>query len=417
MKNKTDRNPAAEQIAELIFKNYNPKSAKDIQDAVKDAFGPLFEKILNAEMTAHLGYEKSDQEEKPTDNRRNGYSEKTIKTTAGEATIKVPRDRDGTFEPVIVPKYKRDVSSIEGKVLAMYARGMSQRDISATIQDIYGFEMSHDQISTITDLILDEVKEWQNRALQPLYTFVFVDCIYASIRDEHSSRATQKAVYVMLGLDIKGQKDILGLWVAPSESKSTWMNIFDSVKQRGVNDILFLSMDGVSGLEDGVKAIFPETVVQRCIVHLMRNSIKYVPSKDYKQFCASIKAVYQAVSFEESKEKFKKFKERWEKEYPGAVRVWESHIEHVEQLFNYPSDIRRIMYTTNAIEAVNSSLRKVTKKGSFDSPDAVLKIFYLRITELYKKWDGRAVQNWAKVLNQLAQYENVHSRIIKYFDL
>lgn len=400
-----------------IFQNYELGSAKSIQDAVKDAFAPLFERVLNAEMTAHLGYDKSDQSPKTTVDRRNGYSEKTIKTTAGETTIKVPRDRDGTFEPVIVSKHQRDVSGIEDKVLAMYARGMSQRDIAQTIEDIYGFKISYEKISTITDLIVKDVKEWQARELKAMYAFVYVDCLYASIRDEHSSRATMKAIYVILGIDLDGCKEILGLWVSPSEAKSTWMNIFDSIKQRGVQDILFLCMDGVSGLEDGVKAAFPETVVQRCLVHLMRNSLKYVPSKDYKAFCASIKAVYEATSLEECRDNFKVFKEQWEKKHPGAVKVWEKHFQHVEQLFDYPQDIRRVMYTTNLIESVNSSLRKVTKQGSFDSKDAVFKALFLRIKELERKWDGQKVRNWAKVLNQLIQFDDLQARISRYHNI
>ncbi len=410
---KNDRNPAGQKIAELILQNYDIKSAKDIQDAVKDAFAPLFESMLNAEMTTHLGYEKSDQNKKEHEDRRNGYSTKTIKTSVGESQIKVPRDRDGTFEPIIIPKHQRDVSGIEAKVLAMYARGMSQRDIAKTIEEIYGFSISHDKISTITDCIMDEVQEWQNRPLKPIYPFVFVDCIYVSMR-EGTAQATQHAVYVVLGVDINGHKDILGLWVDPTESKSSWMNIFDSMKSRGVQDILFMCMDGVSGLEDGVKSIFPEAVVQRCLVHLMRNSIKYVPSKDYKEFCTSVKAFYQACDINECRHKFEEFKAKWSDKYPGAVKVWANHFNHIEQLFDYPSAIRKVIYTTNAIESVNSSLRKVTKKGSFENEKSLFKIFYLRIKELYEKWNDRPIANWAMVRNQLEMYDNLSERLAKY---
>jgi len=408
------RNPASKKIAELILENYDVKSAKDIQDAVKEIFAPLFESVLNAEMTAHLGYEKSDQGEKLSANRRNGYTEKIIKTSIGEAAIKSPRDRDGSFEPVIVPKHERDVSGIEDKVLAMYARGMSQRDIAKTIEDIYGFAVSHDKISDITDCILAEVKAWQSRPLKPIYTFVFVDCIYVSMREGSDTASSQHAVYVILGVDADGHKDILGLWIDPSESKSTWMNIFDSLKARGVKDMLFVCMDGVSGLEDGVKSIFPETVVQRCLVHLMRNSLKYVPSKDFKEFCKTAKAFYQACDINECRAKFEEFKDKWQDKYPGAVKVWGSHFNHVEQLFNYPSAIRKVIYTTNAIESVNSSLRKVTKKGTFENEDSVFKVFYLRIKELYKKWNDRPIPNWAMVRNQLEMYDNIAERIAMY---
>lgn len=333
-------------------------------------------------MTAHLGYEKSQAGEKQTENRRNGYTLRKAKSSRGDIALQVPRDRDGTFEPAILPKYSHDISEFDWKILAMYARGMSQRDIAATVEDIYGFKLSPEKISSITDSILEDVREWRSRPLKEIYAFSFIDCIYASVRDEHSSKASQQAVYVMLGIDLDVQRDILGLWVNPTESKRHWMNIFDSIKQRGVKDILFLSMDGVSGLEEGVKAIFPKKVVQRCIVHLMRNSLKYVSQRDYKEFCTSIKKVYTAVSLDECKENFNDFEALWSERCPGAVRVWKSHFDNVLQLFDFPSDIRRIMYTTNAIESVNSSLRKVTKKGSFDSPDALQKIFF------YASWNS-----------------------------
>ena len=408
------RSPAALKIADLILENYDVKNAKDINEALKDVFGPLFERMLNAEMDAHLGYDKNSQEEKEHDNRRNGFSEKTIQGSFGETKIAVPRDREGSFTPIVVPKRQKDVSEIEGKVLAMYARGMSQRDISATIEEIYGFELSQDKISTITDTILEDVKEWLNRPLKALYSFVFVDCIYVKMKNEHGV-VDNHAVYVILGVDCEGLKDVLGLYISPTESKSTWMKIFDSIKSRGVEDILFLSMDGVSGLEEGVRSIFPQTVVQRCIVHLIRNSTKYIPSKHLKAFCADCKAMYGAINLETAEAAFYVLKDKWGKDYPGAIKVWENNLNHVRQLFNFPTDIRKVMYTTNAIESVNSSLRKVTKKGFFENENAVFKIFYLRITgELSKKWNNAKMQNWSKVLNQLSCLEETSDRIAKY---
>ena len=408
------RSPAALKIADLILENYDVKNAKDINEALKDVFGPLFERMLNAEMDAHLGYDKNSQEEKEHDNRRNGFSEKTIQGSFGETKIAVPRDREGSFTPIVVPKRQKDVSEIESKVLAMYARGMSQRDISATIEEIYGFELSQDKISTITDTILEDVKEWLNRPLKALYSFVFVDCIYVKMKNEHGV-IDNHAVYVILGVDYEGLKDVLGLYISPTESKSTWMKIFDSIKSRGVEDILFLSMDGVSGLEEGVRSIFPQTVVQRCIVHLIRNSTKYIPSKHLKAFCADCKAMYGAINLETAEAAFYVLKDKWGKDYPGAIKVWENNLNHVRQLFNFPTDIRKVMYTTNAIESVNSSLRKVTKKGFFENENAVFKIFYLRITgELSKKWNNAKMQNWSKVLNQLSCLEETSDRIAKY---
>lgn len=400
-----------ENLAKQIIEQYHPKSVADMQDALKDIFGPMFEAMLQGEMNSHLGYESNDHGAKSTDNRRNGYTNKKVRTSAGEVEIKVPRDRASSFEPKLVPKRQKDVSGIEEKVLAMYARGMSQRDIADTIEDIYGFEISHEMVSQITDCVLDEFNDWQNRPLKRMYTFLFVDCMYVTIRKEYESK--NYAVYTILGYDIDGQKDILGLWLNESESKRTWMQIFDELKGRGVEDVLFICMDGVSGLEDGAKAIFKDVVVQRCIVHLIRNSIKYVPSKDYKKFIQSIKKVYRAPNLTASRKAFEQFCQEWS-QYPGAVDVWKRNFNHIEQLFDYGSAVRKVMYTTNAVESINSSFRKVKKKGAFPNENALLKLLYLRITELYKKWNGSKVQNWAMVRNQLATNDKIKARIEKY---
>lgn len=408
---KITRNPAAEKIAGAIMSEYKPETVQDMQAALKEIFGPMFEAMLKGELNAHLGYASNSKEKKDTDNRRNGYTDKTLKTSMGEVAIKAPRDRDGSFQPVVVPKNKTDVSEIENKVLSMYARGMSQRDISATINDIYGFEVSAEMISQMTDSIMKTVNEWRTRPLQKCYPFVFVDCLYVSVRDKMG--AHDEAVYVILGYGLDGKKEILGLWMNVSESKSYWMQIFDEIKGRGVEDIFFISMDGVTGLEDGAKAIFPGVNVQRCIVHLIRNSIKYVPAKDYKAFTADLKKVYGAINVDAAREAFETFKVNWSR-YKGAVDVWERNFRHVEQLFNYGSAVRKVMYTTNAIESVNSSLRKVTKKGSFTSEDAVFKALYLRITELEKKWERSHQPNWPMVLNQLMIDDSFAERIRKY---
>lgn len=408
---KNKRNKASMAIAQAIIDEYQPQTAEDMQAALKDIFGPMFESMLQGEMDSHLGYESNNHGYKATDNRRNGYSHKTVKTTYGDIPIDVPRDRDASFDPQAVPKRSRDVSGIEDKVLSMYAKGMSQRDIADTIEDIYGFEISHETISNITDRVIETADEWQNRPLKRFYTFLFVDCLYVSIRKEMETKNC--AVYVILGYDVNGIKDILGLWIGEAEGKHYWMQIFDEIKARGVEDVLFISMDGVSGMEEGAKSIFRNVVVQRCMVHLIRNSIKYIPSKDYKAYTAQLKKVYGASSLKASVAEFERFKQSWG-QYPGAVDVWVRNWQHVEQLFNYGSAVRKVMYTTNAIEAVNSSFRKVTKKGSFPSEDAVRKALYLRITELYKKWNGRPVSNWALVRNQLSMDDKVQARILKY---
>ena len=410
-KKKIERNPAAEAVAKAILENYKPETVEDMQMAIKDIFGPMFESMLQGEMDAHLGYESNDHGYKATENRRNGYTAKTLKTSYGSVPIRSPRDRDGSFDPKLVPKRETDVSSIEDKVLSMYARGMSQRDIADTIEDIYGFELSHEAISEITDRVLDKVEEWQNRPLKKFYAFLFVDCLYVSIRKEMETKSC--AVYVILGYDLEGKKDILGLWIGESEGKHYWMQIFDEIKGRGVEDVLFISMDGVSGLEEGARSIFKDVVVQRCIVHLIRNSVKYVPSKDYKKFTSQLKKIYGASSLKAAEAEFERFKQAWS-QYKGAVDVWERNWQHVVQLFNYGSAVRKVMYTTNSVEAVNSSFRKVTKKGSFPSEQAVYKALYLRILELYKKWNYRPVANWAMVRNQLAMDEKIQARIEKY---
>lgn len=405
------KNKSKNELVQAILDAYQPETAKDVQDALKDVFGPMFEAMLQGEMNGHLGYENNDKKGKETDNRRNGYITKNVKTSMGEMSVDVPRDRNGSFEPEIIPKRTKDISDIDKKVLSMYAKGMSQRDISSTIEDIYGFKISHETISQITDCVLEELNQWQSRPLKKCYPFVFVDCMYVTMRYEYESR--ERAVYTILGYDIDGHKDILGIWINETESKHAWMQIFDEIKIRGVEDIFFISMDGVSGLEEGAKEIFKGVVVQRCIVHLIRNSLKYVPSKDYKKFTANLKLIYGASNLKNAQNEFDKFKTTWSK-YSGAVDVWERNFKHVEQLFDYSSAIRKIMYTTNAIEAVNSSFRKVTKKGSFPNENALFKLLYLRVNELYKKWEDSAVHNWSMVRNQLDAHPQFQDRFRKY---
>lgn len=367
------RDPKAVELANRIISEYAPETVEDMEDALKDIFGPMFEAMLQGEMNNHLGYSSNDKSDKPTENRRNGYGNKTLKTSKGEVEINVPRDRDASFDPKLIKKRQRDVSEIEDKVISMYAKGMSQRDISSTIEDIYGFSVSHEMISDITDAVIPEMEEWQSRPLEKCYTFVFVDCLYTKIRNDYE------------------------------------------IKARGVEDIFFLSMDGVSGLEAGVKAIFPQTIVQRCIVHLVRNSVKYVPSKDYKAFTASLKKVYGATSLKACHTAFEAFKQQWS-QYPGAIDVWIRNFAHVEQLFDYGSNIRKIMYTTNAVESIHSSYRKVTKKGAFPNENALLKLLFIRTKELEKKWSTGFIPNWSMVMNQLLLHDQIKERVIKYLE-
>lgn len=276
MTKKKDTTPG-EAIAKSIIETYDPKTTEDIQDALKSIFGPIFESMLNGEIEHHLGYTSNDHSQKTTTNRRNGHGKKTLKSSMGDIEIKTPRDRDASLEPEVIPKRTTDISNIESKVLSMYAKGLSQRDISDIIEDIYGFRISHQQVSIITDSVLEEFAAWQCRSLKKFYPFIFVDCLYVNIRTEYETK--NHAIYTILAYDLNGKKDILGLWIAETENKSQWMQIFDELKVRGVEDIGFISMDGLPGLEDGAATIFPKTVIQRCIVHMIRNSIKYIPQK------------------------------------------------------------------------------------------------------------------------------------------
>lgn len=412
MSKKIEHSPESIEAANAIMKAFDPKTVQDAQDALKIIFGPIFEAMLKGELENHLGYSDNDKTPKDTNNRRNGSSPKTLKSSLGSIPINSPRDRDGSFSPQIVPKRTTDISDIEAKVISMYAKGMSQRDISDVIDDIYGFNLSHSQISIITDSVLDELAKWQARPLKKFYTFMFVDCIYVNIR--HDYETVNCPVYVILAYDLSGKKDILGLWIDEKESTNQWLKIFDEIKSRGVEDVLFISMDGLSGLEEGAHTIFPEAVIQRCIVHLIRNSVKYIPSKKRKDFCNHLRLIYKAPNKKIALIEFEKFKEAWNSDYPGAVAVWERNWKHVEQLYDYTAPIRKIMYTTNAIESVNSSFRKVTRKGVFPSDEAVLKIMYLRIIELYDKWIDRPLSNWADVRNQLYLLDKFSTRIDKY---
>lgn len=408
---KIKRNPKSKELAELIIQNYDIEDAQDIDEALKDIFGPIFEAMLQGEMSHHLGYESNNKDFKETDNRRNGYGRKTLKTTKGNVSIEVPRDRDSSFEPQIIKKRQTDISDMESKVIAMYARGMSQRDISKTIEDIYGFSVSQEMISDITDAVLPELEEWQTRPLEKCYAFMFVDCMYVTIRSNYEAR--EFAVYTILGVNLSGNKEILGMWLSESESKNQWMHIFDELKSRGVEDIFFISMDGVSGLETGAKSIFPNAIVQRCIVHLVRNSLIYVPTKEYKKFTQGLKKIYGAPNLKAAQNAFETLKRDYSA-YPGAIDVWERNWKHVEQLFDYGSDIRKVIYTTNAIEAIHSSFRKVTKKGAFPNENALLKVLYLRVLELQEKWKNGTIRNWAMVLNQLLVNDKISERLKKY---
>lgn len=395
---KKKRNPASKELMKHLFENYEINSAFDVQEALKDMFSETLETMLEAELDDHLGYAKSEQSVASTTNRRNGKTSKKVLSQLGDVELNVPRDREGSFEPQVVQKRQKDVIGIEDKVLSMYGRGQSQRDIQATIQEIYGFDMSHETVSKITDKILPLVTEFRNRALKPFYPFVYVDAMYTPVKTEHGSG--QKALYNIVGIDIEGRKEVLGFWLSEGENSREWLQILEEIKRRGVEDILFMSLDGLPGLEEAIHVVYPHVNLQRCIVHLMRNSTRYIPRKNWAGFAKDIKAVYKAVSLDEAQTLFADFKSKWN-QYGAAVSVWEKNWASIENLFTYPSDIRKIIYTTNTIESYHNQLRKVTNhKGAFPNESSLYKLLYLRIMDIQKKW-SRPVQNWAKVLNQL----------------
>ena len=393
------RKAAMNQLFNLIQDEYDIKSASDIEAALLDMFGGFIEQALEAELDQHLGYSRYDFRHKSTSNTRNGRKPKTIQTRLGETTVQAPRDREGSFQPQIVPKRQTNVIGIEDKILSLYAKGLSTRDISKTLEEIYGFETSHETISAVTDKVIPLIKEWQQRPLEPVYPIIYLDALHVKMRDGMS--ASNKAVYCVIGVSLEGHKDVLSLSIGEAESASYWMSLLDELKARGVQDICIACVDGLSGFKQAIQAVFPHALVQRCLVHLIRQSTKFVSYQDRKSFCYDLKQIYQAISQSAAEQAFETFKEKWNRLVPLAVRVWENNIEEVYQLFKFPKEIRKMIYTTNAIESYNSQLRKVLKgKGAFPNETSVMKLIYLQTIEVTKKWQ-RQISNWSQILNQL----------------
>ena len=393
------RKAAMNQLFNLIQDEYDIKSASDIEAALLDMFGGFIEQASEAELDQHLGYSRYDFRHKSTSNTRNGRKPKTIQTRLGETTVQAPRDREGSFQPQIVPKRQTNVIGIEDKILSLYAKGLSTRDISKTLEEIYGFETSHETISAVTDKVIPLIQEWQQRPLEPVYPIIYLDALHVKMRDGMS--ASNKAVYCVIGVTLEGRKDVLSLCIGEAESASYWMSLLDELKARGVQDICIACVDGLSGFKQAIQAVFPHALVQRCLVHLIRQSTKFVSYQDRKSFCYDLKQIYQAISQSAAEQAFQTFKEKWNRLVPLAVRVWENNIEEVYQLFKFPKEIRKMIYTTNAIESYNSQLRKVLKgKGAFPNETSVMKLIYLQTIEVTKKWQ-RQISNWSQILNQL----------------
>ena len=389
---------AKDQIRQIITEN-NITSVADVYSLLKDSFKDILQELLEAEMDATLGYEKNCKGDLKSDNKRNGHSPKTLKSQYGEFQIDVPRDRNGEFEPKLIPKYQRDISGIEEKVISLYARGMSTRDIHDQLQELYGIELSAEMVSKITDKILPEVKEWQSRPLNPVYPFVFMDCIHYKVRED--GRILSRAAYIVLGVTVEGYKDILSITVGANETSKFWLGMLNDLKNRGVQDVLFFCVDGLPGFKDAIQAVFPQAQIQRCVIHMLRNSYKYVNYNDLKKFSADFKAVYNAPNESAALSELETIKEKWGKKYPYAISNWENNWEDVSSFFQFSGDIRRIMYTTNIIEGLNRQYRKVTKtKSVFPSDTALEKMLFLASRNVTKKWTQR-YRNWDQVLNQL----------------
>lgn len=398
-----------EQIKQLI-KEKNLKTVTDVHNALKEMFGETLQRMLEAELENELGYSKYNYKDKKTSNCRNGYSKKDVQTDMGEVQLQVPRDRKGEFEPIVVKKHQNDVSSIEDQVLSMYAKGMSVRDIQTHLSDIYGVEASPALISNITDKIMPVIRDWQSRPLQEVYAVLFLDAIHYKVRQE--GQIVNKAAYMIIGIDLDGQKDVLGMWIGESESAKFWLNILNELKNRGVKDILITSVDNLSGFSEAISACFPKTQIQKCIVHQIRNSTRYVSYQDLKKFTTDLKPIYKAISEEKALEELDRFEEKWGKKYPLAIKSWRSNWTELATFFRYPAEIRKIIYTTNIIESYHRQLRKVTKpKSVFPTDDSLLKILYLITVDITKKWTGR-IQNWGLILAQFSIY--FEDRLVGY---
>ena len=390
-----------DQLRKLI-KQYNLKDTGDIQGMLKDMFGDAIQEMLEAELEDDLGYTRYDYKNKATTNSRNGYSKKSLKSNYGKSDIKIPRDRDGDFEPKIVKKNQTTLPSIDDQVLSMYARGMTTRDIEKHLESIYGIDASPELISRITDKILPLVTEWQNRPLEEVYAIVFMDAIHYKVRSE--GRILNKAAYTVMGVNLEGIKEILGIWIGEAESAKFWLSVLNEIKNRGVKDILIVSVDGLKGFSEAIESAYPETEIQKCILHQIRNSTRYVSYKDIKAFTAGLKKIYRAATEEKALAELDSFEEVWGKKYPLSIKSWRTNWAELSTYFKYPGELRKIIYTTNNVESYHRQLRKVTKsKSIFPNDQALLKMLYLATMDASERWTSR-LRDWPLILSQLTIY-------------
>ncbi len=375
------------------------KDIAGVQDLVKELTSSLIQEVMDAEIEDELGYSKYDYKNKQTENSRNGSYKKTVTSSQGDMELTIPRDRNGEYEPQIVKKHQMDISAIEDKIIFLYSQGTSTRDIEKTMQEMYGIEVDATRVSKITDKLLPIIREWQNRPLESVYAMVMLDAIHYKVREEGA--VVKKAVYIAIGTDLEGKKDVLGLWVGATESSKYWLGVLNGLKNRGVQDILIVSVDGLNGFSEAIAVVYPKTDIQRCIIHQIRSSIRYISYKDVKAFTAALKPIYKAPTEDGALEALDELERVWGAKYPAAIRSWREHWGELATMFNYPGDIKRIIYTTNAIENFNRQLRKVTKtKGAFVSDDALLKQLYLVTMQVTNKWT-MPIKDWGNILMQL----------------
>lgn len=379
------------------------KTAEDLtgkNGLIQRLVGGMLEQMLQKEMDEHLGYKKHSPEGYHSGNSRNGRTKKTLKSNYGEIEVEVPRDRNAEFEPIAVKKRQRSISAFDDKIISMYAKGMTTRDIQAHVQELYGFEMSPTMISNITEKVIEVATDWQARPLHPVYPIVFFDAIHYKVRDE--GKVVSKAAYTCLGIDNEGKKNVLGLWIGESEGAKFWLKVCTELNNRGVKDILIACIDGLKALPDAIKSVFPEVKIQLCVIHMIRNSIKFVPIKHSKEFIGDLKAIYGATTLELAKQNLEKLREKWGDCYPLAVKPWIANWETVSTFFEFSLPIRRIIYTTNAVESLHRQFRKVTKnRAVFPTDDALFKMLFLAVKDVSKKWT-MPHREWKTVISHLA---------------
>ena len=399
------------QIVDLLMKKGVGRSAASVSAALNSMYGKVIQRLLDTEFNEYMGYDKNSHEDKVNSNRRNGSTSKgkKVKTDTGEITVVPPRDREGKFEPEIIKKRQKVLQGFDNIVISMYAKGNSLKDIQDTIKEIYSIDLSPTTLSEMTRAVSEEVSQWQNRPLKKCYPFVYVDCLYCNVKED--LRSIKKAIYVVLGVDTTGIKDVLGIWIDTTESATKWAEIFEELKTRGVDDIFFVSMDGLTGLPDAIEKIYPNAIMQRCIVHIDRNIYSIVPKKDSKEVMHEFKKIYTATNLSNAKSEYENFKDKY-KNNKKLMKKVDDNIHWIYQIFEYPVAIRKAIYTTNSIESLNSALRKVTKgKGSFINEEALLKVLFLRVKDLQEKW-SKGVANWKNI--NLELIEIFGDRYLKY---